>query len=132
MEIDNATSGIDNMGMITGKNYSNAGGGAKNVNIDPDTIKASAEAISALASLRKTSANSACKKPLINIGKKKKEYEECLKKSGATQQQASTYTPPAPPSVTTPFYKTPTGVGVIILGSVFIIAGVVFAVKYKK
>ncbi len=126
MELDNKTSSIDNMGMITG-GYSNAGG----ANINPDTINAGVQAISTLAALRK-SPDSNCKKPLFNVGKKKKAYQACLKNSAAQQNQAPQYLPPpsSPPEPVS-FFQSPAGMMAIGVLAVVAIGGYFYAFKHK-
>ena len=80
-------------------------------------------------------ARTGCKKPILNIGQKKKDYEKCLadNKSAAN---TPTYTPPAytpyaPASK--PFFKTGAGITVIVVGSLALVLGTVLLIKkFKK
>jgi hypothetical protein len=142
MEIDNRTSSVDNMHMISG--YHNAGG----VNISTDNVNAVTQELSSLASLSQPSPDSACKKPLFNVGKKKIAYEQCLKDSAAQQadtlqqsgvqalananvanpQSFATITP----TVDAPFLQTPAGMATVAVLAVAIAGGIFYAVKHAK
>lgn len=110
---------------LANKNYSfsNAEG---NQYVSDEQIQASIKLTEQLAKNRATAksieAETGCKKPLINIGKKKKAYEECLANAAAKKQAAQeSYTPPPP--ARTPEKKTflgmPQDVGIVVtvLGS---------------
>jgi len=101
-----------------------------------------------LASLRQPSPDSACKKPLFNVGKKKIAYEQCLKDSAAQQadtlqqsgvqalananvanpQSFATITP----TVDAPFLQTPAGMATVAVLAVAIAGGIFYAVKHAK
>ena len=113
--------------------FSNANGGGY---VSDEEIKASAALTQQLAQNRarqkELEAQTGCRKPFFNVGKKKKAYEKCLadNKKAADEAKAKANTP-TPTYIPTPvpeknFFAKPEGIAVAVLG-----IGIVFFAAYK-
>lgn len=87
-----------------------------------------------LANRAAQTAETGCKKPIFNIGKKKQAYEKCLAENKAKRDAASypTYTPSPSPVREKGFFETPAGITVAVVGTAALITGVIVLVKVLK
>jgi hypothetical protein len=119
------------MGELANESFSNTEGltAAQYEEISKQTL---AVLQAAKAARDAQTASTGCKKPLINMGKKKEAYEKCLAENKkATTTPAPTYTPYVPEAK--PFFKTGAGITVIVVGSLAVLVGGFLLIKrFKK
>lgn len=118
-----------------GQEVSNADGGLSAAEYEALAKQTAAALQAAKAQRDAQTAATGCKKPILNIGQKKKDYEKCLA-DNRSAANTPTYTPPAyaPYTPTSkPFFKTGAGVTVIVVGSLALALGTFLLIKkFKK
>lgn len=119
------------VGELANKDFSNAEGGGMTAADYEAISKQTAAALQAAKEARDAeTARTGCKKPIFNVGKKKKEYEACLAANKTISAPTPSYTPTPEAK---PFYKTGTGITVIVVGSLaLLVGGFLLIRKFKK
>jgi len=119
------------VGELANKDFSNAEGGMTAADYEAISKQTAAALQAAKAARDAETARTGCKKPVFNIGKKKKEYEACLASNKSASAPIPTYTPTDVPTPK-PFYKTGTGITLIAVGSLaLLVGGFLLIRKYK-
>lgn len=104
---------------------------------DIKNSEAAMQQIMQISAARKAQeAATGCHKPLFNVGKKKKAYEQCLadnkKAATAPAPVTNVYNGPSSSSSSKPFFKTGGGIAVIVVGSIGLVVGTVLLIKHFK
>ena len=118
------------MGELANQNFSNTDG-LTAAQYEALAKQTSAALQAAKARRDAEEARTGCKKPFLNIRKKKEAYEKCL-----ADNKVPAYTPPSPtpytPAPEKSFFKTGAGMTVIVVGSLAVLVGGFFMIKHFK
>ena len=120
------------MGELANENFSNYAPSDEDIK----NSEAAVQQIMQISANRKAQeATTGCHKPLFNVGKKKKAYEQCLadnkKAATAPAPVTNVYNGPSSSSKKS-FFKTSGGIAVIVVGSIGLVVGTIFLIKHFK